>query len=82
MTSCEISTMYRIKDDIYVNLKKIDADNKSLSLAEISYIEKMQQLEYICDFRPDWFPPAYRQEMIEKLQSEFHINKDKEEKLK
>ena len=49
-----------IKDDLYMDLKKISTDNKDLSNAELTYIDKMQQLDHMCDFRPDWFPPDYR----------------------
>ena len=69
-----------IKDDLYLDLKKISADNKDLSNAELTYIDKMQQLDHMCDFRPDWFPPDYRKKMEEKLQSEFHKSKTREER--
>ena len=71
-----------IKDDLYMDLKKISAGNKDLSHSEITYIQKMEQLDHMCDFRPDWFPPDYRQEMEEKLQADFHKNKTREEKKK
>ena len=60
-----------ISDEVYIDLKKLESKGHKLSHAERNYVDKMEQLEYMCDFRPDWFPEEYKNKMINKLQNNF-----------
>ena len=63
--------MNTIKDETYIRLVKDKSNGVRLTDPEITYVSKMEQLEYMCDFRPDWFPDEYKQKKIEGLYADF-----------
>ena len=59
-----------ITDTLYVKLKQEDANGNKLTDNEKNYIEQMDCLEMMSDFRPDWYPPDHKARMI-------HLMKEK-----
>ena len=59
--------MNTIKDETYLRLAKDKAEGVSLTDPELTYVRKMEELEHMSDFRPDWFPPQYKQKKIDGL---------------
>ena len=68
-----------IEDETYIYLKRLEDSNKTLSSAERTYIEKMESLDYMSGFRPDWYPKKYKKTIIQHLQDEFCKNLNKEQ---
>ena len=50
-----------IKDETYIRLAKDKAEGVSLTDPELVYVRKMEELQHMSDFRPDWFPPQHKQ---------------------
>ena len=56
-----------IKDETYIRLAKDKAEGVSLTDPELVYVRKMEELQHMSDFRPDWFSPQYKQKKIDGL---------------
>ena len=67
--------MSSIKDayNIYNGLLKTKARGKDLSHEELMYIQKMDELHYMCEFRPDWYPKQHKIQKVKELQKEFKM---------